>query len=286
MRFHLLMLSVALAAIAAPARAADGWSFSTGADYTTGDYGEDQDTDIFIVPFTVTYWSPHWRFGVTAPYVRLEGSGNIIPGTGAGAGSGASGGGGPLGLGGSGGLLNSGLFGSSAPSASPPPPPPPTPARIEEDGLGDVTLSLAAIPYIGGGGDSFTLGLDVRTPTGDETRSLGAGQTIAAMSAEYAFPLGSRAAMYGLVGYQRALDTEDDAMTAGAGVEGFVAERLLLGLSATWAEASLPDQANQTQATLYAGFNATDHVRLVGYALAGLSDSAPDSGGGVRIVLH
>ncbi|HVY86050.1 MAG TPA: hypothetical protein VG943_13015 [Caulobacterales bacterium] len=280
---HSLMLAAALAAFAAPAHA-EGWSFSTGADYTSGDYGEAVDTNIWIVPFTAGYSTDRWRIGVTVPYVRLEGSGNIIPGTGAGT-TGASSGANastPLGLGGSGGLLNTGLFGSSAPSASPPP----TPVRIAEEGLGDVTLSLGVTPYVGDAGDRFTLGLDLRTPTGDEDRSLGAGQSIGALSAEYAHPLGDRAAIYAALGYQRAFDTEDESTTATIGAESYLSDRFLLGASASWAEASLDNQPNETEATLYASFAATDHVRLVGYALAGLSDTAPNSGAGFRIVLH
>ena len=43
-----LMLTVAAFAITAPAHANDGWSFSTGADYTTGSYGEDVTTSVLV----------------------------------------------------------------------------------------------------------------------------------------------------------------------------------------------------------------------------------------------
>ncbi|MES1202013.1 MAG: hypothetical protein ABUS57_11265 [Pseudomonadota bacterium] len=277
-----LLVGAAMAAASAPAQA-EGWSFSTGADYTSGDYGEGQDTNIWIVPFGARFDGERWSLGITVPYVRLEGTGNIVAGAGAGGGSaGATGGGGPLGVGGSGGLLNTGLFGSSTPATTPPSPP----TRIEAEGLGDITLSLGVTPYIGDAGDRFSIGLDVRAPTGDETKALGVGQTVGAISAEYAHPLWARAAIYGAVGYQRAFDTDADSITASVGAESYVSERMLLGVSASWAEARLDNQANQSQAELYAGFNANDHVRLVGYALAGLTDTSPDAGAGFRIVLH
>jgi hypothetical protein len=278
-----LLLGIGLAAAtAAPARA-DDWSFSTGADYTSGEYGEDQDTTILIVPFTAAYGSDRWRASVTVPYVSLEGSGNIIPGTGAGAGSGGGGatGGGPLGSGG--GLL--GLFPGADP-ASPPPPPPPTPVTIEEQGLGDTTVSLSVTPFISDGGARFTLGADARLPTGDEERSLGAGETVGSVAAAYSQPLGERAAIYGAVGYQRAFESEADSFLANIGAESFVSEHVLLGASVDWAEASVDGRPNASQASLYTGIRANDHVRFVAYASAGLSDTSPDTGAGVRLVFR
>ncbi len=263
-----LMLTAAFTVTAAPAQADDGWSFSTGADYTTGTYGEGVTTNILIVPFNATYSTDRWRVGVTVPYVRVDGSGNIIPGTGVGPASGLSA------------LAPSGLLGST------PLAPPLTPMHVEEEGLGDITLSAGVTPYIAADGARLALGLDVRTPTGDETKSLGAGQTIAAFSAGYSHPIGERSAIYGAVGYQRAFDSGADSVTATIGAEGYVSEHWMLGASAQYAEANVDHQANQSQVSLYAGVDVNPHFRLVGYALAGLTDTAPDSGGGVRLVFH
>ena len=263
-----LMLTAAFTITAAPARADDGWSFSTGADYTTGSYGEDVTTNILIVPFNATYNTDRWRVGITVPYVRVDGSGNIIPGTGVGPTSGLSA------------LAPSGLLGST------PLAPPLTPTHVEESGLGDITLSAGVTPYIGSDGARFALGLDVRTPTGDESKSLGAGQTIAALSAGYSHPIGERSAIYGAIGYQRAFDSGDGSVTATLGAEGYVSEHWMIGANAQYAEAAVDHQANQSQVSLYAGVDVSPHMRLVGYALAGLSDTAPDSGGGLRVVFH
>jgi len=274
-----LMLTAAFTISAAPARADAGWSFSTGADYTTGKYGEDITTNILIIPFSAAYSTDRWRFGVTAPYVRVDGSGNIVPGAGAAPG-GLSGAGDPLSTA-TGGVTPSGLFGST-PAA----PAPPTPTRIEEQGLGDITLSVGVTPLIASNGARLAFGLDVRTPTGDEAKSLGAGQTIAALSVGYSHPIGERSAIYGGVGYQRAFDSGADSVTATIGAEGYITEHWMFGASAQYAQASLDRQANQSQASLYAGLDVSPHLRLVGYAVAGLTDTAPDSGGGVRLVFH
>ena len=92
-------LAVALMAslsIVATARADDGrWSFSSGAEYTTGDYGETQDTTIIIVPFTFGYRTDRWGARITIPWVSIEGPGTIVPGS---SGSAAGGAGGLSGL--------------------------------------------------------------------------------------------------------------------------------------------------------------------------------------------
>ncbi|MEJ0058767.1 MAG: hypothetical protein WDM79_03885 [Terricaulis sp.] len=280
-----LTLGLAASALfaAAPAQADDGrWSFSTGADYTSGDYGEATDTTILIVPFTAAYGSDRWRASVSVPYVRLEGTGNIIPGTGAG---GASGGGSSGGLAGVGGGLLPGLFPGATPT-TPSPTPTPTPVTIEEEGVGDATLSLSVTPYIADSGARFTIAADARVPTGDEERSLGAGETIGSIATGYSHPIGERSALYGSIGYQRAFDSGQDSIFANLGAESLVTEKVLLGASVDWSEASVDGRPNASQASLYTGFLANDHVRLVAYASAGLSETSPDTGAGVRLVLR
>lgn len=49
-----LLLTLCTAAMA-PLAQAEGWSFSSGVDYSSGDYGASQDTDILIAPFTAAF---------------------------------------------------------------------------------------------------------------------------------------------------------------------------------------------------------------------------------------
>ena len=78
----LIAVIAASLCLAAHARADEGrWSFSSGAEYTTGDYGEAQDTTIIIAPFTFGYRTDSWGVRITVPYVSIEGSGNIVPGS-------------------------------------------------------------------------------------------------------------------------------------------------------------------------------------------------------------
>lgn len=257
------------AALAAtPALADDGqWVFSTGIDYTNGDYGETEDTTIWIVPVSAAYVRGRWSASLTVPYVRLEGPGTIVPG-----GAGFGGSGGTVG-----GLLD-GLLGGGADSTTT------TTGPVEESGLGDVAAALSFTPIHTESDTKLTLTGRVRAPTADADRSLGTGEASAAIAAGLRQGVAGWAAVYGSLGYQRAFESQADGMFASAGAEGYLTDRLLMGAGVDWSEASSELLRDSTKANLYAGFDATGKVRLVGYASAGLSDTAPDAGAGVRVI--
>lgn len=266
-----LLLTLCAASVATAAAAEENtWTFSAGFDYSQGDYGSGQDTDIVSVPFSASYGGSRWRVGVTVPYVSVEGAPGVVPGS-----TGAIGGGGPLSS------ITNPLLGPTGPSGAALLAPP-----IDEEGLGDATLELGFTPYVAGNGARVSLLGAARLPTGDEERSLGAGETVLSLAAGGAHPLGERASIYGAVGYSNATESGDDGVFLSAGAEGRVGGRMLIGMSADWSEARLSNAPERTQVTLYSAFDVTENARLAGYVLAGLSESAPDTGIGVRLILH
>jgi hypothetical protein len=266
-----LMLTLCASAIALPAPAqAEGWAFATGVDYTSGDYGTGQDTSILIAPFNVTFESERWRAGATVTYVSIEGAPGVVPGA-----TGAIGSGSPLSS-----VTNPLLGAGGAQSNSIIAP------EISEQGLGDTTLEVAFIPYIGDNGARISILGAARLPTGDEERSLGAGETILSGALGASHPLGARSGIYGAVGYSQAVDSGDGGLFLSGGLESRVSDAILLGASAEWSEASIADAPERTQATLYSSFALSENAQLAAYVVAGLSDSAPDAGGGLRITLR
>lgn len=279
------------AAMAGSAHAGE-WAFATGLNYTSGDYNETQDTTVYAVPFTAGYSTERWSFSASVPYISLEGSGNIIPGAFSGFGPGSGGigaggstGGGGVSVGGGGGIsIGGGILNPIlAPPPPPPPGPPPAPVTIEEEGFGDLTLSASFTPFVSESGGQFSIGADVRLPTGDETRSLGAGETIAAISASYALPIGDQSAIYGAVGYQHAFDSEIGGAAVGFGAETEFTS-FLLGASVDWSDASIDGVPSQSKATVYAGFDVTEQVRIALYALTGLTETSPNFGAGINLI--
>ncbi|MGQ0532151.1 MAG: hypothetical protein ACT4OF_05585 [Caulobacteraceae bacterium] len=273
---QLLLGASILACFAGPARAE--WSFSTGVDYTSGDYGEAENTTIYQVPFSAAYRGEGWAFAVTVPYVDLKGTGNIIPGGVGGVGGGVGDIGGlPGGIGG----IDPGIIG--LPGPAPAPAPPPVPTLVDEQGLGDVTVSFAWAPWQSDNGGGLTIGAGARLPTGDEEKSLGAGETIGSLSANYSVPLGDAFSLYAGAGYGYAFDSEEGGIFGGVGAQADLSSRFALGAGVDWAEATTTGFEDSTTATLFARFAMTDSVDLAGYVAAGLTDTSPDTGAGVRI---
>jgi hypothetical protein len=286
-RATLIAAAAASLCIAVSARAEEGrWSFSSGAEYTNGDYGEAQDTTIVIVPFTFGYRTDRWGARITVPYVSIEGSGNIVPGS---SGSAAGGAGGLSGIvGGVGGLLDGlldGLLGGDGPpGGADAPEPSAIPITIKEEGLGDITVAVSAVPFRTDGGTRLTLGARVRIPTADADRSLGIDDTALAISSTLAHSFGGTTAIYGSIGYERAFESEANAFFAQLGAETYVVPRILLGSSIDWAQAGSELRRDSTQATLYAGYDLGSEIRFLAYGTAGLTDTSPDVGAGMRVI--
>jgi hypothetical protein len=266
------LLSLCAAAASASAAGAEeqSWTFSTGFDYSQGDYDSGQDTDIVTVPFSASYGAERWRVGITVPYVSVEGAPGVVPGS-----TGAIGGLGPLSS------VTNPLTGAGGPSGAALVAPP-----IEEQGLGDTTVEFNVIPYVAGNGARIAMLGAARLPTGDEESFLGAGETVLSLATGGAHPLGDAAALYGAVGYSNAVESGDDGLFANVGVEGSVGGAFVIGVNGEWSQARIANAPERSQVTVYSAFDLTANTRLAAYALAGLSDNAPDAGVGLRLSLR
>ena len=60
-----------------------------GTDYSTDKYGLTDSTDVWYVPFSASYETGAFTYKVTVPWIRVTGSGEIVPGGFDGAGDGA-----------------------------------------------------------------------------------------------------------------------------------------------------------------------------------------------------
>ena len=76
-------ISFLLLACASQTVSANGFSFSTAADFTSGRYGGATSTDIWYVPFTARYDKGRASFRITIPYLNMTGPSNVLgPGIG------------------------------------------------------------------------------------------------------------------------------------------------------------------------------------------------------------
>jgi hypothetical protein len=249
----LFLLSIGVAC------ADDGrWVFSTGVDYTNGDYGEAQDTTIITAPFSAGYLGEGWSVAAVVPIVSIDGPGTIVPG-------GLSGG--PLG----------GLLGG-AEAAAPV-------GGVDATGLGDVSLSASVVPVKTQGGMELSLNGRVRFATGDADRGLGTGESAVALGGGLRQSLGARAAVYGSVGYEQAFESGGGGVIAGVGAETYVAERVIAGGTLDFSQTTSDLRRDSSQAGAYVGFDVGSSTRLLAYGSAGLTETSPDVGAGLRLVL-
>jgi hypothetical protein len=180
------------------------------------------------------------------------------------------------------GLLGGGSGGASAAPAAAPAPP--TTTTVHESGLGDVSVAFGYIPLKTEGGTKLALGARVRLPTADADRYLGIDDTALAVSTTLSQSFAGRAAIYGAVGYERSFEAEANALFAQIGAEGYVLKSLLVGANVDWAQANDVLRRDSTQAGAYVAFDATTEWSLVLYGSAGLTDTSPDVGAGLRLV--
>ena len=262
MRGHpIALFTFAVTLAIASAQAADGrWFFSTGFDYSNGDYGEQRDTTILTVPLSSGYVADRWSVALIVPIVSVKGPGTIVPG----------------GLD-NGGALG-GLLGSTPATASS------LAKGVDTTGLGDASLTVSATPYVSDAGTQFLVISRVRAPTGDESHALGTGEWAASLSGGVRQPLGTRADVYGAVGYERTLRGDGNGVIAQLGAESYVADKVQLGAVLNYAQATSALQRDGAQAGVFVAYDLSSVTRLQAYGAAGLSETSPAISAGFRIV--
>lgn len=244
----------ALALAANPAQAEDYWQFSLGADYSTGDYGDEADTDMLAVPVGVKYQGGNVWFRASVPYVHIKGPEGVVPGDG-GVSPGNSGGGGEV-------------------------------VTDTRSGIGDVNLAAGYTLPIGDATWFDVIG-KVKLPTGSKSKFIGTGTTDFTAEGELLHSFGG--VSVSVNGGRRfngsnSLYPLNDVWLAGAGIYGNAGENLSLGLGYEWREGALDTSPDRSEATAFATYRANDALRLQGYGYTGFADGSPDVGGGLQIL--
>lgn len=242
-------IAASILAITGVARAETRVSLSTGVDYSSGDYGGDEETNVTSVPLAARITNGDWAFRVSVPYLIIDGPADIAEGDGDGV---------------AGTILRDGT----------------------ESGLGDTTIAAErTFRRLGGSNAYVELGARVRLPTGDDDNGLGVGETDYTVATE----LGTssrKGGVYVSAGYRFLGDSEgrDRQDGAQAGVGGWlpVGERTRVGAFANWREATFDGNEDPASAGAYVSYRVSDELRVAFNAGAGLSDGSADYTTGVR----
>ena len=249
-----LVSSVAVAFLAtagATAWAETRLSFSTGVDYSSGEYGGTETTEVIAVPFAVRLTMDDWSFRVAASYLDVTGPADISE-------DGDS---------------------NEAPG---------TVVRMGSDtGWGDTTVSVErAFRRIGGSNMYAEVSARARLPTGDEDKGLGVGATDYAVVTEVGVS-SSAGGAYISAGY-RFLGERDEGPERQDGTQaaiGFwlpVGNRMRVGAFGNWREASVEGNDDPANAGAYLSYRMSERLRVTLTASGGLSDASPDHMVGVR----
>lgn len=258
-RVIVVAIAAAAIALATPAWAQTRLSqtrltLSTGVDYSSGDYGQAVETDVVSVPFTMRVANEKWAFRITVPYLEITGPADVADvEEGGGQGGGAA-------------ITRAGT----------------------ERGLGDVTVSLTrSFRRLGGSRAYFDTTARVRLPAGDQEKGLGVGATDFSLGGEIGRSEREGGAYLSLarrfLGDRTGAAPRVDGWQVGAGAWRHLSERMTIGASAFWREASRPQLDDPAEIGVNASYRMTPAWRISAHVGGGLSDGSPSVSSGVRL---
>jgi hypothetical protein len=234
----------------ADAAAQNQLSFTTGIDYSRGDYGTAIDTSMVVVPLSARLRTGNWRMTASVPWLRIDGA-NVVGGSN-----------GPI-------VID------------------PTAPRSVREGFGDVSLGLAYDIPEQTFGLGVQLSGRVKLPTASQSKGLGTGKTDYTGAVELSKTYGPVTPFvslgYRIPGDPVGIDLQDGFI----GSAGFsvATGRSLILLSYDYRES--PSLLSEDSQELFGAFTAPVSGKLdfTLYGSAGLSKGAPDYGVGAMITI-
>lgn len=267
-RMRMISLGLLAAAASLPAMAGTP-SFSAGANYFSGKYGTTTTTDIWSVPLVFGYDSGSWHYKLTVPYIRITGTGDVVPGVGKVQNSN------PLGLG-RGRLLG----GGGTPAGG-------TPTRTTASGLGDVVAQASyTLFYDTASRFGMDLGTKIKFGTADANKGLGTGQNDYGLNLDAYKGIGNWT-LFGGVGYtdygsSRYIKLNNGA-NANVGFSFKASDSDSLGAYYDYRQRISDFGHQQSEVSGFWNHHITDTTRLQAYVLAGFTNGSPDWGAGASL---
>ena len=251
---YLSGIPLALCFVATPAYAQNSTdsrvsvAASAGVDYSTGDYGAEEKTNVVLVPLILRARTGDFSFSTSVTYIRIDGPADVVIGP----------------------------DGEQLPGV-------PTNKGIRE-GLSD--LSLGAGYTFGGKGAAdpqFSVSGRVKLPTSRESDQLSTGKVDYSVRGDVSVPAGAFTP-FASVGYRFLGDPEGvdlrNGLTASIGASTSFGRQVLI---ASLDYSSATSASTEDSRSLFGGFSIPvgSRLNLTGYGVVGLSQSTPDYGLGL-----
>lgn len=282
------------------ANSAGSLRLSTGVNYSSGEYGELEETEVIAVPVSLTWKEGPLKIRVSSSYVFINGPGSLLSTP-----EGRDGGGGQgRGRGRGGDSDNSGSGSSNSGSGSGG-----SDIEVEDDtdddlidddgnsdddgfagadnnrsGFGDVNVSAAYSLELGGG---FFLepGVKVKLPTASKAKRLGTGKVDVTLSSDLVKEIGDAAVyLHGRhkIAGKSAGSTIRSTWGAGAGIS-YAFDGVSIGADYDWQQSAFAGRQASSEITGWTNFRLADGVGLTIYASTGLNSNSADLAAGASI---
>ncbi len=264
---------------------ADGFSASVGGDYSRGDYGSSESTNVFYMPFSAKYETGAFTYNLTIPWLRVTGPGDVVPGGFGGAGGAASVGAvvcinkGKGNCNNGGGTIVSGGGGGGGSTT--------TSTRSTESGIGDI-VAAATYNAIDGGENGFVVDFTgrIKFPTASDSKGLGSGKTDYAVQVNVDKNFGGPYVSAGL-GYKVLGEPDgvsfDNVIFGSLGGGYKLSKSTEMGVSYDWATAAVNGATRPQEVSIYCSHYLSDNYKISGVLYTGLSNASPDVGGGLTL---
>ena len=233
--------------------AADGvTTLSAGADFTSGNYGKSERTQVSALQLGAKYETGRWTYRLSVPYLHISGPSNVV---GVGADS----------------VVLPGEVGD----------------RRSVSGLGDVVAG-ATYNLFGGGSAAYILdlGAKIKLATADKGKGLGTGKNDVSVQADVLKPIGALTP-FATLGYRWYGDppgTElKDAVFGSLGLAYAESATITLGTAYDFREAIAAGGARVSELTFFMSHRLERVWKLQVYFVKGLADASPDAGAGVML---
>lgn len=256
MRAHvatgLVLAGLVASTLSGWANAESTLSWTTGLDYSSGEYGSANTTEIWYVPLIGRLETGDWQFKLTVPYVRMKSpSGGVI-----------------IGYDANGTPIRSGVG---------------TP--VTESGLGDVVAS-ATYALLARPGLLLDLTAKLKFGTASVDKGLGTGENDVGMVLDAYFPMG-KATPFLSLGYKRPGDPAGQSLRntwqVGGGIAYKVSDMWSTGAMYDWRSAASVAGSPQRDLMLYAVYKPVPDWKVQAYASKGFSDASADYGVGLMV---
>jgi len=246
-----LLITTSIQPIAAFADGA--FSLTSGADYSTGKYGQSQSTDITYIPFIAKYETDDNIIKLTIPWLQITGPGDVI-------GSDAI-------------VIRDGA----------------NRKRTTESGLGDIVLS--ATHTIANFGETRPLTLDltgkIKFATASKTKRLGTGENDYILELDAYKPISDPATLFGGLGYKRIGDPDginlNNVWFGSLGVSYRINPLNNVGIMADYRQSTLNTSEPLREVTAFFTHKFNAQYKLQSYITHGYSSASVAWGGGLML---